>query len=120
MTRSLLVLSIIALGVFTGECKDADVLVPSICAQDDTGCSAVRVEPTSDPNYVDCISNPSKKADECLVRVAKSEADASVDPLVACPTDAVLKSGLSTVDIGVKVRHSQPSLCVGPSQGNCV
>lgn len=112
--RSLLVLSLIALGVLSGLCQDLDSLVPSICAHDDPGCGAVRVEPTSDPNYVDCISNPSKRPDECLVRVAKSEADESVDPFAACPTDPVLKSGLTTTDISVKARPSQPFLSIGP------
>jgi hypothetical protein len=65
-------------------------LVPSICASDDPECTGVLVEPTADPNYVDCIRNPADNADKCLKTVAKSESDEDFDPFAACPTTPLL------------------------------
>jgi hypothetical protein len=102
--RSLLLAMVSMIGMVMVACQDDSALTPRICPQDDAGCGAVRVEPTSDANYVDCISNPSARPEDCLIKVAKSEADEAPDPFAACPTDNILKSGMSTLDVAVQAR----------------
>lgn len=108
--RSVFVTTLIFIRLNLGFGQGEGTLAPRICAQDDPGCSGIRIEPSGDPGYVDCISNPSKNPAECLVKVAKSESDETVDPFVACPTDPILKSGLSMQDISLQASLLGPFL----------